>query len=207
MASLKNWSGVFIVFDGPNGSGKTTLIDKLCETLHGSKIEYLRTKEPTESELGKFIRQHQEYYSKESLACLVAADRYDHIEQTILPNLNKGKIVITDRYLPSSYVYQRMDGLDVNFIHSLNANIIIPDLTIIVSASKQTLCERLDKRRNLTRFEKKEVKDSEIEFYSNVMSLLSGWNVLQVENPDGGIHESMGQILNRINKISHFTLN
>ena len=78
------------------------------------------TKEPSDSEIGTFTRNVAELFSGNTLACLVAADRYAHIEREILPQLQKGTIVITDRYILSSLILQPMDGVDTLFVEKMN---------------------------------------------------------------------------------------
>jgi DNA polymerase III epsilon subunit-like protein len=57
-----------------------------------------------------------------ALACLYAADRYHHLEAEVRPNTNAGRVVISDRYIPSALVMQRFDGIDPAFLWQLNAS-------------------------------------------------------------------------------------
>jgi dTMP kinase len=143
----------FIAIDGPNGVGKSTIIDSLKFKMDKRGLDFILTKEPTNSKLGQFIRDNQNVYSSKTLAALVAADRYDHIKKIIEPTLNDGKLIISDRYVASSLVYQVMDGLDYEFIVHLNNEIILPSLYFILTASPDTLTSRLNERVQLTRFE------------------------------------------------------
>jgi dTMP kinase len=179
-----NRKGIFVVVDGPNGAGKSTVIEKCCEILDRLHIPYYQTKEPTKTELGQFIRRHQDVLSKEVLACLVAGNRYEHLSTTIIPQLEVGRVVITDRYFPSSLVYQRMDGLDISFIEALNSRILKPELTVLLLADEETLIKRLEERESLTRFESKDKKRREIQFYREAGRHLTsaGWNLLEIEN-------------------------
>ena len=92
-------NGFLVSVDGPNGVGKSTLIESVKTRLEFRGYATYTTKEPTNTECGSFVRKFAENHSGISLACLVAADRYEHIENEILPELKKGKIVITDRLL------------------------------------------------------------------------------------------------------------
>jgi len=96
------YSGKLIAVDGPNGAGKTTILQELRKELEKRGIEACFTKEPTENELGCFVRGYAEKVDGISVACLVAADRYQHLRDEIVPQLEKGRIVITDRYVLSS---------------------------------------------------------------------------------------------------------
>lgn len=174
-------SGVFIVVDGPNGVGKTTIIDSVCAALQAAGKLFVRTKEPTTSELGVHIRNNQDKYSKEVLACLVAANRYEHLETVVSPGISAGKVVVCDRYYPSTLVYQLMDGLELSFVEGLNKQILIPHLTIFLSAEEDVIKARLNERNQLTRFERDQEK--EIKFYQEAKSLLEGkgWNIMTID--------------------------
>lgn len=184
--------GKFVCVDGPNGSGKSSIIAELSTLLDKASLDFILTKEPTSSKLGKFIRREQDDFAGITLACLVAADRYDHLEKIIKPNLEEGKIVITDRYFPSSLVYQVLDGLDPNFIWELNRNIVMPDLFIYVAAQPKTIADRLLSRKITTRFENLDL-DREVSFYENVFQVLGkkGFNILKVQNDQIPIKENV----------------
>ena len=163
MVKNKN-TGILVAIDGPNCVGKTTIITQLEKMLRKRGLDVLRTKEPTKSPLGRFIMEIQEYTTKETLGCLVAGDRYDHLKNEIIPALKEGKIVLMDRYILSSYIFQGIDGLSHSFIDGLNKNIILPDLQIVLTGKVETLKQRLSEREYRTRFEndpQKELKHLE----------------------------------------------
>ena len=85
--------GFFIAIDGPNGVGKTTLLEAIGESvkkrIKNEKILVYKTKEPTDSVLGRFIRKISEKITGNSLACLVVADRYEHLKNEIMTELEK----------------------------------------------------------------------------------------------------------------------
>lgn len=130
---------LFVTFEGPNGVGKTTVIKDVAQKLGVLGYSVLRTKEPTGSSLGDFLRNAEELYGKETLACIAAADRYFHIEKEIAPALAVGRIVLSDRYVESSLVLQRLDGCSLEFIWSINSQILVPDLSIIFFADPAIL--------------------------------------------------------------------
>ena len=103
------------IFIGPNGVGKSATIERLKNILETQGKSVYTTKEPTETNLGQFVRNYAESNVGIELACLVAADRYSHLINEILPQLQKGKIVITDRYFLSSLILQRMDNVDLDY--------------------------------------------------------------------------------------------
>ena len=121
MFKYHHTKGFFVAIDGPNGSGKSTLVEEIKAKMELEQFEVYVTREPSDSELGTSTRNFSEFYSGKTLACLIAADRYEHILTEILPELNKGKIVITDRYILSSLILQRMDDVDTSFILALNS--------------------------------------------------------------------------------------
>lgn len=158
--------GFLVAVDGPNGAGKSTLIESIKTGLEFRGHVTYTTKEPTNTECGSFVRKFAESHSGIGLACLVAADRYEHIEKEILPELKKGKIVITDRYILSSLILQQMDGVSDAFLWDLNSKIIKPDLQVAVFANEDVLQKRLSERNALTRFEKGNQSYNEL-FYMN----------------------------------------
>ena len=150
--------GFFIAIDGPNGAGKTVLLEEIEKSMKkrikDKNIQFYKTKEPTNSVLGKFVRDISEVVTGNSLACLVSADRYEHLKNEVIPELKKGKIVITDRYILSSLILQVMDGVKESFILNLNSKIIKPDLQLAIFAEEEIIQNRLKQRDKLTRFEK-----------------------------------------------------
>ena len=169
--------GKLIAFDGPNGAGKSTLIRAVQARLSEMNINVYVTKEPSDSEIGTFTRNVAELFSGNTLACLVAADRYAHIEREILPQLQKGTIVITDRYILSSLILQPMDGVDTLFVEKMNSEIMLPDLQIAVWAKEEVLQMRLLERDNLTRFEKNNRSVKELKNMENGVHIIREWAV------------------------------
>ncbi len=190
----------FIAIDGPNGAGKSTLIELLKNELQHSMQTVVFTKEPTNSKLGQFIRSNQHVYHGKELGALVAADRYYHIANLILPELENGKIVITDRYLASSLVYQQIDGLSTEFILSLNSEIILPSIYFILKVSEITLQKRLSERNELTRFESSENRIRESALYDNAGSILDklGVKVIYIDNDIVSAEENAIMVLREI---------
>jgi len=196
--------GKFIVLDGPNGSGKTTLCNMLKNYFTKDGLPNFFTKEPTKSRIGKIAIEWEDVVnSPEVLACLVAADRYYHLSQEILPAIKEGNIVICERYIPSSLVFQRIDGLDVEFILDINSRIIIPDLTLILEVSPDLLLSRLEKRKKLSRFERlgKPGVKKEVDFYKKSLILLQdmGYKVNLIKNEEN-IKDTFEEIKELINQ-------
>ena len=102
--------GLFISFEGVDGAGKTTQVERLAEFWRARGREVVVTREPGGTELGTRIRQlllhGAEPIAPRTEALLFAADRAQHVAQVVRPALDRGAIVITDRYLDSSLAYQ-----------------------------------------------------------------------------------------------------
>ncbi|XTZ18478.1 dTMP kinase [Micromonospora echinospora] len=126
-------TGRFIVIDGPSGVGKSTAIERLAGLLRREGLDVRPTKEPTHTTLGRTARYGTDEYHGLTLACLVAADRYYHLETEIRPAVAAGSVVLCDRYLATSLVLQRLDGVDADFIWALNRYADRPDLTLILT--------------------------------------------------------------------------
>jgi dTMP kinase len=144
--------GFFVAIDGPSGTGKSTLTSLLADQLAAHGYSVVATKEPTATPLGSLARFGTDDYHGLTLACLVAADRYQHLEHEIRPALRAGRLVLCDRYLASSLVLQRLDGVSPKFVWQLNQHADRPDLCIILSGDASCARERADKRGLYSRF-------------------------------------------------------
>jgi dTMP kinase len=173
-------SGVFVSVDGPGGVGKSTVVRLIVEQLNQRGLLARSTAEPTRTRLGELIRAGTDTYTGMALACLVAGDRYHHLASEIRPLLAIGTIVVSDRYVPSSLVLQRMDGLDWDTIWQLNRDADEPDLTVILNAAPATIADRLTHRGRHSRFERRpQSSRTESSLYHDTAARLadSGWPV------------------------------
>ena len=107
--------GFFITFEGGEGAGKSTQIAELAQKLRDKRYPVVVTREPGGSPGAEAIRHvilsgAAEPFGPEMEALLFAAARADHVEQLIRPALRRGKIVLCDRFVDSSRVYQGMAG-------------------------------------------------------------------------------------------------
>lgn len=163
--------GLFITIEGPNGVGKTTFIKKIAERLE--KIyPVILTREPTDTEFGKYVRNNEGNLKGNAYAYLIAADRCNHLEYVIEPALNENKVVICDRYIESSLVLQAFDGVNLEDIWRLNSKFRVPDISIILLAKEETLSKRLSEREKLTHFEKRMTRENEIKGYIHANEFL-----------------------------------
>lgn len=203
-----SYGGLLVAFDGPNGVGKTTLIDKVHKCLLGLGENIYITKEPSDSCIGNFTREIAEYIYGESLACMVAADRYEHLKREVIPKLLEGYIVIMDRYILSSLILQRMDSVGVTFILGINDNILLPDLQFAIIADEKVIQKRLGDRNMLTRFEKGNKTAQEIHYLIEGVNELRKFDVpvIQIDNNeslDENVKRIVANIIHRRNEVYH----
>ena len=103
-------NGLFLSFEGPEATGKTTQIRLLEKFFKKNKIQYLITREPGGTKLAeklrKIILDKKENITPTEEILLLMSSRYNHIKKVIEPALIKGKIVISDRFSDSTFVYQ-----------------------------------------------------------------------------------------------------
>ena len=158
---MKN-KGYFISFEGIDGSGKSTQIQKLAGFLKSVGFEVIVTREPGGSVGGEEIRKlllqgEVDRWSPEAEILLFTAARRDHLEKTILPAIDDGKIVICDRFTDSTRMYQGMRGPNLrNLVDTLNEKVINldPDLTILIDINPEIGLKRAKSRKTVEeRFE------------------------------------------------------
>ena len=154
--------GLFIVMGGPDGSGKTTQINLLKEYLEEAGYECLITREPGGTVIGEEIRQlilnpeHKEM-SPVTEMLLYAASRAQLVHEVIGPALEEGKIVISDRFVDSSIVYQGIARkLGISTVSAVNApgiGIYRPDGIFFIDLSEAEGLRRKKEQKNLDRME------------------------------------------------------
>ena len=154
--------GLFIVMEGPDGSGKTTQINLLKEYLEEAGYECLITREPGGTVIGEEIRQlilnpeHKEM-SPVTEMLLYAASRAQLVHEVIGPALEEGKIVISDRFVDSSIVYQGIARkLGISTVSAVNApgiGIYRPDGIFFIDLSEAEGLLRKKEQKNLDRME------------------------------------------------------
>ena len=147
--------GYFITFEGGEGVGKTTQIKQLQNFLSQS-YDVILTREPGGTLHAEEIRNllsHDELgeqWTPEAETMLLFAARAMHIKDVIAPSIEQGKVVISDRYIDSTRVYQGyIQKLDMGFILGLEKRVVgsyIPDLTIILDLGAEKAMERVQSR-------------------------------------------------------------
>ena len=136
---------MFVTFEGPDWSGKSTQVGLLVETLREDGREVVATREPGGTPLGDEIRRlvlHGPAMSAWAEAALFATARAEHVAAVIRPALDRGAVVVCDRYVDSSIVYQGIArGLGVDAVLDLNLGVtggLLPDRTFVLDLDPST---------------------------------------------------------------------
>ncbi len=167
-------NGLFVSFEGGEGAGKSTQIRRLAERLRERGHDVLVTREPGGSPGAEAARHvllsgAAETFGTRMEAILFAAARNDHVEEVIRPALARGTIVLCDRFMDSSRVYQGVTGnLESDYIEALQriaVNGVVPDCTLILDIPAEVGLGRARRRASAVaapdRFEKEEMQTHE----------------------------------------------
>ena len=128
--------GLLIAFEGIDGTGKSTQLPLLADWLRGQGCAVVETREPTDGPYGREIRalyRDRSRVSRERELELFVLDRRQHVTECILPALEQGRIVLTDRYYFSTAAYQGAGGSDPAAIFAANAFAPEPDLVLLLT--------------------------------------------------------------------------
>ncbi len=166
--------GVFITLEGGDGSGKSTQAELLREWLADQGRTVVRTREPGGTEVGIEVREivlhHRGDIAPRAEALLYAADRAHHVATVVRPALERGDVVIQDRYIDSSVAYQGagrvLDSEAVRDLSEWATEGLLPDLTVLLDLDSETARGRLVEAR--TRYDRLEAEASE--FHDRVRS-------------------------------------
>lgn len=193
-------TGFFIAIEGPNAVGKTTITARLAAALRARGAVVHVTTEPSATPLGRLVRSAESYLTGRALALAVAADRYAHLEDEITPALEAGKVVITDRYVQSSLVLQRLDGLGLAEIWSYNAHVAVPGMSVYLEDDPEVIAARLRQRPALSRLEARGSPARELALYRDAFRFLARrrWSQARIDcrglDPDGVTAAVMAQL-------------
>lgn len=194
---------MFITFEGGEGSGKSTQAKLLAEHLKKSGKEVVLTREPGGTELAEKIRNlllgSNEINDPMTELLLLTAARKNHIQNLIIPSLKDGKIVISDRFLDSTMVYQGyVKKLEIQKIITISKaafDDFMPDVTFLIDIDPKIGKERISKNRNETNhYDKKS-----IEFHESIRAAyleIAELNYKRFRIIDGSL--SMDQVTNNI---------
>jgi dTMP kinase len=144
--------GLWITFEGGDGSGKTTQAALLEEWLREQGRTVIRTREPGGTDVGNLVRDivlhHRGDIAPRAEALLYAADRAHHVSTLVRPAIERGDVVIQDRYLDSSVAYQGagrvLDADEVRELSMWATNGALPDVTVLLDIDPGAARARLD---------------------------------------------------------------
>ncbi len=177
--------GSFIVLEGVDGAGTTTHVRLLSKELRSKGLPVYKTGEPSRGPVGGLLRQiltgrvvvHGLQGARPpswgTMALLFAADRMDHLEAEIMPNLMDGVNVICDRYDHSSVAYQSLSGgakpATIAWVRELNSRAKRPDLTIVLDVPAEVAAERRRSRLLAQEmYEDDELQRDLVDFYAHI---------------------------------------
>lgn len=172
-------TGKFITFEGIDGSGKSTQLAMLASELRSRGHEVVTTREPGGTPLGEALRaaflETTTPIAPMAELLAFAADRAQHVEHLVKPEVAKGKIVISDRYADATFAYQ---GAGRGFAESEVSSVIAlatgglqPDLTLFFDITPDEAIHRITSRRDAKR---NRMDDETAEFYSRVRQAYLG---------------------------------
>ena len=163
--------GIFIAFEGIDGCGKSTQIRKFVDYLFNKDKHHhiIFTREPyKDTNIRKILREDKDPLSKaDEIADLYVEDRKKHVEEAIVPNLDKGNIVVTDRYKLSTLTYQTSQGLSMIDLLKRHSGMPVPDITFVVDLPAAECARRM--RKDSEREGVREHKfEADLDFLENV---------------------------------------
>lgn len=206
--------GLFIVLEGVDGAGTTTHTKILEEALKARGLPVHATREPSDGPVGMLLRQiltnrvvvpglnGPRPPSWSTMALLFAADRLDHLEAEIVPNLMDGVTIISDRYDYSSIAYQSLTGggepQTVEWVKQINLHARRPDLVVVLDLPPKVSAER-----RLSRSQGRELYDDE-ELQAHLGSFYRGIDehfpkdVVAHVNADRSVEEVAADIMRHV---------
>ncbi len=158
--------GFFLTFEGPEASGKSSQILLLEKYLKKHKISFITTREPGGTKIAESLRNlilklKSDINIEEEILLLMAA-RSHHMNNVIIPALEKGKIVISDRFADSTFVYQGyVNKYGIQNAKKLHKNILnnfLPNKTFLFQLSTKLIISRLKKRKSKNKYDKLDKK-------------------------------------------------
>lgn len=179
--------GKFIVFEGGDGSGKSTVLEMVYNYLIENGIDCIKTREPGGIKISEDIREvildtKNTAMDPKTEALLYAAARRQHLVEKVIPELDKGRIVLCDRFIFSSLAYQgyaRNIGVDeVYQINKFAVGDYMPDLNIFFDVSPEVGLERINSN------DKREVNRLDLEKINFHHKVREGYNTLIEKNKE-----------------------
>lgn len=179
--------GLFVVFEGGEGTGKTTAIDAIYDWIQGQGIECIKTREPGGIKIAEEIRQvilnkDNTAMDGKTEALLYAAARRQHLVEKVIPALERGAVILCDRFLDSSLAYQgHARGLGIDEVMSINKFAIdgyMPDISILFDLDPKVGLERINSNNE------REVNRLDLEKLDFHERVREGYNTVYNSNKD-----------------------
>lgn len=143
---------LFVCIEGLDGSGKSTLLEALSHRLGDEGTDFILTSEPTDGPIGTSIKRYLAVSDRTRdvafEALMFAADRLWHIANVVEPALDRGELVITDRYKYSSMAYQTPAGGIIEWVEEINRFAPDADLAVFLDADPEACISRLEGTRS-----------------------------------------------------------
>ena len=195
--------GFLVSLDGPSGVGKTTTTRHLHSLLAAGGHRTVLEAQPSSSPIGELARHSTHTIHGLALTCLMAADRYHHLANTLDPHLATGRIVVCDRYTPTAFVLDQLDGADPEFIASLYRYARPADLFVFLTAPPRVCTDRARSRgSNYSRFHHTDTRTAEREqalFAETAQRYQrAGLPVLELSTQALAPHEVAAQLADRV---------
>lgn len=202
----ENYPGKFIVIEGLDGSGQTTQVKLLKEYLESKGLEVITTKEPTQPIEGMYyssvaqdikdVLDKVKTIEAKPFQEMFAQDRKEHLDNQIVPALEKGSWVICDRYAFSSFAYGTAHGNDMDFLMSLNEKFLMPDYVFLLKVSPQTCMQRVVRRNEgIKFFEVEEKLANTWKQYEKVVEKFPEINVIDGEQSIEDVNQQITKLL------------
>jgi len=213
-------AGKLIAFEGIDGSGTTTQARRMYEALFAASVPVHMTQEPSEGPVGNLIRQilRRRLITPgrtgprkprwDTMGLLFAADRLDHIECEIAPNLDDGVTVITDRYMHSSIVYQSVTAdLDdaSDWLGMINRGAIRPDAIFFLEVHPEVaLRRRMGRRSGVEMYDDPELQERIASGYDALFRNPVGMELVRIdgERSEDDVH---GQCMEKLAGLDFFS--
>ncbi|MBW2964320.1 dTMP kinase [Candidatus Woesearchaeota archaeon] len=190
--------GIFIVFEGLDGSGSSTQAELLRDYLKKFGLRPHLTKEPTNNLIGGLIRgalTKEWHASNRCFQLLFSADRAHHLDREIVPALEKGIVVISDRYFFSTMAFGSLD-CDLEWLKALNSKFLVPDVVYLIKVPPEECIRRIGKSRlEFELFEEVEKLKKVWDTYEKLAKEYPGIHVIDGTQPVEKVHNQIVDIL------------
>lgn len=203
--------GLFITFEGGEGSGKSTVIQHIKQHLLDKQLDVFVTREPGGSGIGEEIRQTLLKHENTTMdplteSYLFAAARRQHLMEVIVPRLDADVVVLCDRYVDSSIVYQGYArGIGVEKVAAINKVVIedyIPQLTFFIDVAPDIALARIQSGRDQNRLDVETVEFHQ-KVYEGYMLLAAQTARIKRIEGDQPVEQVVADIMRYINEYLH----